>query len=113
MPPTILRHKVLGQAYPGASLTALYTVPSQTSAWALVHTLSVCNRGTEQTTFRVSIAVAGAADTEKQYLYYDEKVNANDTFVAALGIELANTDVVRVSSANGQCAFQLFGEEAQ
>lgn len=113
MPSAIIRRKVLGQAYPGSTLTALYTVPAQVSAWAVAHTLSVCNRGSEQTTFRVSIAVAGAADTEKQYLYYDEKVNANDTFVAALGLELANTDVVRVSSANGQCAFQLFGEEAQ
>lgn len=112
--PAIIRHKVLGQAYPaGGTLTTLYTVPAQTSAAATCHSIAVCNRGTEQTTFRVSIAVAGAADTEAQYLYYDERLNANDTFIAAIGIELANTDVVRVQSGNGQCSFQLFGEEVQ
>ena len=112
--PLILRQKVLGQAYPTAgTLTTLYTVPEQTSAWARCHSIAVCNQASEMTTFRVSIAIAGAADATKQYLYYDEVLLANDTFIAAIGVMLANTDVLRVYSANGQCSFQAFGEEAQ
>ena len=99
---------VLGQAIPtAATLTALYTVP--VSASAVLSSLVACNQATIQGRFRVSIAVAGAPDEAKQYLYYDEPVDGNDTFVATLDIGLATTDVVRVQSDNGEVVFQAFG----
>lgn len=102
--------KVLGQSKPSATtLTALYTVPAATSA--VVSTISVCNQSATPTSFRISVAPAGAADTASQYLYYDVVIPANDTFIATIGITLATTDVVRVYNTLATCSFSLFGSE--
>lgn len=102
--------KVLGQSFPAmAALTDAYTVPA--SSKTVVSTLKVCNQSSAPTSFRVSVAVAGAADSSKQYLYYDVPLSANDTFSATEGWTLGAGDVVRVRSANGQCSFNLFGDE--
>jgi hypothetical protein len=99
---------VLGQVSPAATtVTALYTVPAATSA--SVSSLVVCNRATSPGTFRVSVAIAGAVDATSQYVYYDETIDAIDTFAATLGITLATTDVVRCYSSNGTMNFHLFG----
>jgi len=102
--------KVLGQLVPSATtLTTLYTVPGATST--VNASLVVCNRGSGATTFRVSVAVAGAADDPKQYIYYDVTINGNDTFIATIGVTLAATDLVRVYAGNGNLTFSLFGVE--
>lgn len=100
--------QVLGQLNPGAAaLTAVYTVPAATQA--VVSTISVCNRGSADAMFRVSVAVAGAADTARQYLYYDLPLAGNDTFVATVGIALGAGDVVRAYASTADLAFQVFG----
>ncbi len=102
--------KVLGQSLPAAAtLTNLYTVPAATST--VISTLMVCNQSALPTTVRVSIAVAGAADITKQYVYYELSVAAYDSFAVTAGWALQTTDVVRVQSANGQTSFNLFGVE--
>lgn len=104
------RPKVLGQAAPAAgALTSLYTVTA--AIRSVVSTLKACNRSSSPTTIRVSIAIAGAADTPAQYVYYDLPLAANDTFSATEGWTLAPTDVVRVYSGNGNVAFNIFGVE--
>lgn len=100
--------KVLGQATPAAALTTLYTVPAATST--TVSSVVICNRSAGSLPFRLSVAVAGAADATKQYLYFDEPVAANDTFIATIGITLATTDVVRCyGDAGSNLSFNLFG----
>lgn len=102
--------KVLGQLNPAAAtLTDLYTVPAATSA--VVSTLVVANRSATETSFRISVAPAGAANDNKQYLYYDVVILGNDTFAATLGITLATTDVVRVYATLATLSFQVFGSE--
>lgn len=102
--------KSLGQAYPAANtLTTLDTVPGATQH--VVSSLIVCNQGDQPGTFRVSKAVAGAADEAKQYLYYDEPIGSKRAFAITLGITLAATDVVRVLSSNGRMSFNLEGSE--
>lgn len=102
--------KVLGQSNPGAtSLTAAYTVPASTEA--VISTITIANRSTTATSFRVSIAVAGAADSNEQYIYYDIPIAGNDTFAATLGIALAATDVVRVYAAAATLSFNITGTE--
>lgn len=102
--------KVLAQSIPvAAALTGAYTVPASTSA--VVSTIKACNRDSAPTRIRVSIAVAGAVDTPAQYVYYDLPLAANDTFSATEGWTLASTDVVRVYSASGNVAFNIFGVE--
>jgi hypothetical protein len=102
-------YKILGQSSPSATTeTDLYTVPAATSA--VCSSISICNRGATQTTFRVSISQGGGATANKDYLYYDVTLAGNDTFIATIGISLA-TDVVRVYSGNASLSFQLFGTE--
>lgn len=102
-------YKVLGQLNPTATtLTALYTVPGATSV--VVSTIAVCNQGAN-TTFRISVAVAGAVDDPKQYLYYDLAIPANSTFTATIGITLAATDVVRVYAGTANVSFSIFGTQ--
>jgi hypothetical protein len=103
-------YKVLGQSSPLATTeTALYTAPSATSA--IGSSIIIANRSTSVATFRVSIAVSGAATTNKDYIYYDLPIGANDTFIATIGITLATTDVVRVYSSNTNLSFSLYGSE--
>lgn len=102
--------KVLGQSNPSATtLTDAYTVPGATTA--VVSSGTVCNRSATPTTFRLSVAVAGAADNNKQYLFYDAPIGANETMALTLGITLGAADVVRVYATLATLAFNLFGEE--
>jgi hypothetical protein len=103
-------YKVLGQSSPSATTeTVLYTVPSATSA--IGSSIIVANRSTSVAYFRVSIAVAGAVTSNKDYIYYDLPIGANDTFIATIGITLATTDEVRVYASNTNLSFSLYGSE--
>ena len=102
--------KTLAQSAPSATtLTDIYTVPALTSA--VLSSMIVCNRGATSTTFRISIAVAGLADTAKQYIYYDVPISKNNTFIATIGATLGATDVVRVYAGNANLSFTLVGVE--
>jgi hypothetical protein len=103
-------YKILGQSSPSATTsTDLYTVPPATSA--VCSSVSICNRGATQTTFRVSISQGGAAITNKDYLYYDVTLAGNDTFIATIGVTLAATDKIRVYSGSSNLSFQVWGTE--
>ena len=101
--------QVLGQVAPAATtLTALYTVPSSTAA--SISSIIVCNQNSSGTgAFRVSIAVGGAADDPKQYIYYDLPLISNDTFIATVGISLAAGDIVRVQASSANFSFSVYG----
>lgn len=102
--------KVLGQSKPVATtLTALYTVPGATQATA--STIVVCNQSATPTSFRVSVAPAGAGDTASQYLYYDVAIAGNDTFAATIGATMEANSVVRVYNTLATLSFSLFGVE--
>jgi len=102
--------KTLAQSNPSAAtLTDAYTVPGSTSA--VISTIAIANRSATKTKFRISVAVAGAADSNEQYLYYDINIPGNDTFVATIGISLAATDVVRVYATLATLSFNIFGVE--
>lgn len=102
--------KILGQvALSATTLTDLYTVPASTSA--VVSTVVVCNRGGTDTTFRLSLAVAGAVAANEQYLYYDHPLPANRSFTATIGIGLETTDVIRGYAGNGNVSMNVLGVE--
>lgn len=98
-----------------ATLTAAYTVPGATTA--VISSIVICNHSTTVSDLvRVSISVAGAADSAKQYIYGGITGNGlglmpNDTFVAQLGITLGAADIIRVYSTNGTSSFNIFGSE--
>lgn len=102
--------KVLSQTAPSATtLTDSYTVPALTST--AVSSLVVCNRSATATSFRISIAPAGAADATSQYIYYDVAIPGNDTFIATVGITLAATDVIRVYATLATLTFSFYGTQ--
>lgn len=100
--------KVLAQSKPAATtLTDAYTGPASTST--TISSIVITNQSATATSFRVSVSVAGAADTTAQYLYYDVPIGGNDTFVSTIGITLAATDVVRVYATLATLSFNIFG----
>jgi hypothetical protein len=106
--------KVLGQSAPSATTeTDLYTVPAGTSA--ALTSLFVANRGAAAGTFRVSISVGGGATANKDYLYYNVTIAANDTFLVDAGGKalayLSATDKIRVYASSGDFSFNACGEE--
>jgi len=102
--------KVLGQLDAAATTDeTLYTVPASTET--VVSTIIVCNRGSADTTFRLLIAVAGAATDNKQYIYYDTSIPGNESFAATLGITLSATDEIHTYAGNGNLSFNAFGVE--
>lgn len=104
------QRQTLGQSKPAATtLTALYTVPA--GKQATVSSVTCCNQSTSNDTLRISVAVAGAADATKQYLFYDLPIPANDTFTLTIGITLAATDILRCYSGSGNVSFNAFGIE--
>jgi hypothetical protein len=103
-------YKVLGQASLAATtLTDIYTVPAATST--VLSTIVACNRTASPLATRVSVAVGGAADNLKQYLFYDTPIPANDSVVLTIGVTLATTDVVRAYAASLGISIGIFGTE--
>lgn len=102
--------KVLGQTNPSAAtLTDSYTVPAATEA--VISSVTVANRSSTGTAFRLSVAVAGAADSNEQYYAYDVSIGGNESKTFTLGITLAATDVMRVYATLATLSFNIFGVE--
>ena len=102
--------KVLGQLDPAATTTTvLYTVPDKTQT--TVSSVVAANRTGSAITFRLSVHVAGASANDKQYLYYDKSVAANDSLTIVIGITLNQTDVIKVYTSAVDMSFNIFGCE--
>ena len=104
--------KVLGQADTAATtVTTLYTVPNLTQT--TISSFVACNRTGSAITFRLSVHVAGASADDKQYLFYDKSVAANDTLTVVIGMTLGQTDVLKVYASAVNMSFNLFGGETK
>jgi hypothetical protein len=102
--------KVLGQVDTAATtVTTLYTVPDE--AVTTISSIVVANRTGSAITFRLSVHVAGASADDKQYLYYDKSVAANDSLTIVIGITLNQTDVLKVYASAVDMSFNVFGVE--
>jgi hypothetical protein len=101
-------YKPLGQKATAATTAwDLYTPSVQ----AAPSTLSICNRGSTQTTFRVAVRPGGATLANDHYIAYDATVDGNDTKFLTIGLTLAAGDVVTVYAGNANLTFNLFGVE--
>ena len=102
--------RVLGQLDPAATtVTVLYTVPDMTQT--TVSSIVAANRTGSAITFRLSVHVGGATANDKQYIYYDKSVAANDSLAIVLGITLNQTDVIKVYTSAVDMSFNMFGCE--
>jgi len=98
------------QSRPGAATTVdLYTVPGGTRT--LVSSFLITNDDTVSTTYRVSHAIAGAADAPSQRIVSDVVLSANAVDGLTIGGTLNATDVIRVRSSSGNVNFHLYGVE--
>jgi len=103
-------YKVLGQSNPNATtLTDAYTVPASTSA--VISTVMVANRSGTGTSFRLSLAPGGAADSDEHYVAYDVAIDGNQSIAFTVGITLATTDVVRVYATLATLSFNILGTQ--
>lgn len=103
-------YKVLGQSKPLAvTLTDLYTVAALTQA--SVSSITVCNQSTTPTTFRLSVAPAGAVDSLVHYLVYDTPIQGSESLTFTLGITLSATDKIRCYATLANLSFSSFGVE--
>lgn len=103
-------YKVLGQSNPAATTsTVLYTVPAATQT--VVSTVTVANQSASDATFRISVSVAGAAISAKEYIAYDTSIRGNGVQAFTLGITLGATDVIRVYGSSANLSFSAFGSE--
>ena len=103
-------YKVLGQAALAATtLTDVYTVPGGKSA--VVSSIVFANRSATAAVVRASIAVAGAADTNKQYIAYDIALDGNVSIALTLGVTLGAADVVRGRADTANVSVNVFGTE--
>jgi hypothetical protein len=55
--------------------------------------------------------VDGASADDKQYLYYDKSVAANDSLTIVIGITLNQDDVLKVYTSAVDMSFNVFGCE--
>jgi len=98
----------VAQSNPAATTaTLLYTTPASTK---FVGRIVVANRDTVQTSFRLSIRIAGAGASDAQYLAYDTPIDGGDIYQSPV-IALAATDLVYVYATDAECAFTLVGLE--
>ena len=104
--------KVLGQLDPSATTTTtLYTVPDMTQT--TISAIVAANRTGSAITFRLSVHVAGAGADDKQFIFYDKSVAANDSFAIVIGITLNQADVLKVYTSASNMSFNVFGCETK
>lgn len=103
-------YKVLGQSAPAATTaTTLYTVPSSTQA--VVSTITVCNRGAANGTYRIAVRPAGASLANQHYIAFDTPLIAKESETWTLGVTVDATDVITVYASSADFAFSAFGSE--
>lgn len=104
-------YKILGQQCPTTTNeTTLYTVPAATST--VVSSLVVSNITGTAANATINIRQAGGAASNANTLLKTVSINANSINAFTLGITLAATDVVSVTSGTANAlTFQIFGSE--
>lgn len=103
-------YKVLGQSNPSAATsTTVYTCPASTQT--VVSAITVCNRSATPTSFRVSVDVNGAGDSNEDYIAYDVPIGGNEAIALGKGVTLDASDLIRVYATLATLTFSVFGEE--
>jgi hypothetical protein len=96
----------LAQLVPSATtLTDIFTATKKSEATFVM----VCNQNAGAITFRIALAIGGAANNAKQYWYYDMSVPGKGSYIAAMGIGMNATDVLRVYSDTANVSFNVNG----
>lgn len=107
-------YKILGQLAAASAVTAteaIYTTGSATGTQAVISTITVCNRGTASTTYRLAVRPDGTAVANQYYIAYDATIPGNDTIALTLGITMDKSDILAAYAGNANLTFNAFGCE--
>ena len=107
-------YKTLGQlaaASAVAATEAIYTAGTATGTQSVISTITICNRGTVSTTYRLAVRPNGTAVANSHYIAYDATVPANDTIALTLGITMDANDILGAYAGNANLTFNAFGAE--
>ena len=107
-------YKILGQLEAASDVAAtesIYTVPSTAGMEAVISTVTICNRGTASTTYRLAVRPDGTAVANKHYIAFNAPISANDTIALTLGITMNTNDILAAYAANANLTFNAFGAE--
>lgn len=104
-------YKVLAQAAPTSTAEATLGTVGAAKSW-VVSSLVIANLTSASVNATVSVCVAGAATSNANTILSTIPIDGDTTVAFSLGITMAATDVIRVTSgtANG-LSFNLFGAE--
>lgn len=103
-------YKNLGQLAPTAgALQDLYTVPGATSA--IIEGITICNRSSVATSFRLALSVGGGAVADKDYLFYDAVINGNEVVSYNGVLTAAAADKLRCYAQDATLSFNASGVE--
>jgi glucose-6-phosphate dehydrogenase assembly protein OpcA len=103
-------YKVLGQSSPlSGNNTTLYTVPTSTEA--IVSTITVANRGTVGTSYRIAVRPDGASIALQHYIAYDVTLDKNSTQALTFGLTMNAGDILTVYASSSEVSFNAFGTE--
>lgn len=102
--------KKLGESAPAAATaTTLYDCPAATDA--VISVVTVCNRSSTPTSYRLGVDVGGTGDADAQWSYYDVAIGANETHEVMRGATLAADDLLRCYATLATVSFSAFGAE--
>jgi hypothetical protein len=104
-------YKILAQNAPSVTTeVTLYTCAS--ALGAVCSTLAITNLTSAAANATISVCQAGAATANANTLLKTVSIPALSVVPFTIGLTLANTDVVRVTSGTANAlAFQMFGNE--
>jgi hypothetical protein len=104
-------YKILAQkeVTPAGSYVSVYTVPG--SKAAVVSSITICNRGINDITFRMRMRASGDGDDNKQFVYYYQKVRAEETFQCTAGWTMATGDNITINVTAATVTVNVFGTE--
>ena len=94
------------QLYPSAATdTVIYTCPVSTQTDVI--SIFIANQSSIADTFTINHVIGGGASTTASVLYPSISIPGNDTFLITTPIFMVATDVLRVTSVNGTCSFNI------
>lgn len=97
---------LLVQSAPGAAtLTDAYQ--AETGGITVLNSVSVCNRSSTPTDFRIAVTPDGGAVADQNYLAYGIRLPGNETYGREFGLALPPGAIVRVYATLATVSFSL------
>jgi hypothetical protein len=104
-------YKVLGQLAPTSTAEASFSAVGTGKAW-VISSFTISNLTATNAYATLSICVGGTTTSNANTLIKDVLIPANSMQAFTIGIALAATDVIRVTSGTANAlSFQIFGTE--